>query len=224
MAKIEIAGAPSAGTLALIGGGEFSFGETREIDAMLLSKLPPSPTVAFLPTASGSPEYGAHFGKYLRTIREDVRFVTVPIYRKRDARREKNILIVHEAAMVYLGGGVTGHIAMVLAGSPIVDSLRAVMLRGGVVAAIGGAASALGVVTRPTAIAQTAVAGVGLLEPTVIETAFDRSDDVALRRLMSDPRVQEGIGIPFRTALMLERDGGTVEGKETVAVYRKPKQ
>jgi cyanophycinase-like exopeptidase len=224
MAKIEIAGAPPAGTLALIGGGEFSFGETRDIDSALLQRLPPSPTIAFLPTASGSSEYGAHFGKYLGSIRDDIRFVNVPIYRKRDARREKNILVVHEASMVYLGGGVTGHIAGVLGGSPIVDSLRAVLLRGGVVAAIGGAASALGILTRPTAIAQTAVDGVGLLETTVIETAFDRSNDVPLRRLMSDPRVQQGIGIPFRTAFFLERDGGTIEGAETVAVYRKPKQ
>jgi peptidase E len=51
--------------LVLIGGGEFSFGETREIDEFLLAQMPPDRrSIAFLPTASGSAEYAQHLGKY----------------------------------------------------------------------------------------------------------------------------------------------------------------
>src|ERR1051325_27105 len=42
--------------LVLIGGGEFSFGETREIDDFLLRHLQGRP-VAFLPTASRPADY-----------------------------------------------------------------------------------------------------------------------------------------------------------------------
>ena len=55
--------------LVLIGGGEFSFGETRAIDEFLLANLPSgNNTIAFVPTASGSAEYATHFGSHLRQI------------------------------------------------------------------------------------------------------------------------------------------------------------
>lgn len=52
------------GWLALIGGGEFSFGETLAADQAWLAKTAPGP-VGFLPTASGSADYPRHFTDYL---------------------------------------------------------------------------------------------------------------------------------------------------------------
>src|SRR6185436_9179429 len=79
-------------TLVLIGGGEFSFGETREIDQFLLSRMPADRrTVAFLPTASGSPEYAGHIGKYFQELDATVTTLNVPVYRGRDSRRQKNL-------------------------------------------------------------------------------------------------------------------------------------
>ena len=61
--KLPVTLATPVSTLVLIGGGEFSFGETREIDELLLSRIVPERRmVAFLPTASGSGEYATHFG------------------------------------------------------------------------------------------------------------------------------------------------------------------
>jgi len=55
--------------LVLIGGGEFSFGETREIDEQLIARLPAdNKRIAFLPTASGSAEYATHLGNYFKQI------------------------------------------------------------------------------------------------------------------------------------------------------------
>jgi peptidase E len=76
--------------LVLIGGGEFSFGETREIDEYLAAHLPAGRrTIAFLPTASGSAEYAGHFGKYFESLASGVVTTNVPVYRSRDSRRQK---------------------------------------------------------------------------------------------------------------------------------------
>ncbi|HEX7828541.1 MAG TPA: hypothetical protein VF787_02745, partial [Thermoanaerobaculia bacterium] len=76
--KLSLRLATPISTLMLIGGGEFSFGETRELDELWLSRmLPERRTVAFLPTASGSAEYAVHFGNYLRTIDPSVEVVNV---------------------------------------------------------------------------------------------------------------------------------------------------
>ena len=73
------------GWLVLLGGGEFSFGETREADERWISKMGEG-AVGFIPTASGSTDYAANFELYLKEAfgRE---MSLIPIYRSRDARR-----------------------------------------------------------------------------------------------------------------------------------------
>src|SRR5258707_14535578 len=111
--------------LVLIGGGEFSFGETREIDELLLRSMPAGrSTVAFLPTASGSAEYAAHLGKYFSEIDPSVQTVNVPIYRNRDARRGKNLSALLSAGLVYLGGGVTNQLPATFRASPAGMAVR----------------------------------------------------------------------------------------------------
>src|SRR6266849_5948358 len=101
--------------LVLIGGGEFSFGETREIDEFLVSKIPPdNKTIAFLPTASGSAEYAQHLGKYFKGIDPAIETTNVPIYRGRDSRRQKNVDLIKFAGLIYLGGGVTNNLLATL--------------------------------------------------------------------------------------------------------------
>src|SRR6266702_4193409 len=111
--------------LVLIGGGEFSFGETREIDEFLLAQMPHDRrTVAFLPTASGSAEYAQHLGKYFHEIDPSVETVNVPIYRGRDNRRQKNLNAILAAGMVYIGGGVTNNLLGTLRESAAEIALR----------------------------------------------------------------------------------------------------
>src|SRR5258708_23425980 len=96
--------------LVLIGGGEFSFGETREIDELLLRSMPSDRrTIAFLPTASGSAEYAGHIGKYFHELDPSVETVNIPIYRGRDARRAKSLRALLSAGMIYLAGVGTNH-------------------------------------------------------------------------------------------------------------------
>ena len=210
-------------TLVLIGGGEFSFGETREIDAVLLAKMPSDRrTIAFLPTASGSAEYAQHIGKYFRELDPAVEVVNVPIYRGRDNRRQKSLNTIMNAGMIYIGGGVTNNLLETIRESPAELALRDAAAHGAVVAAIGAAASCFGTHTRDMRGAG-ALAGLGWLAETVVETGFEADNDVTLRRLMSLPDVRLGLGIPARTAVVIESGGsGTIVGEGQVAAFRKP--
>ena len=210
-------------TLVLIGGGEFSFGETREIDTVLLAKMPSDRrTIAFLPTASGSAEYAQHIGKYFRELDPGVEVVNVPIYRGRDNRRQKSLNTIMNAGMIYIGGGVTNNLLETIRESPADLALRDAAAHGAVVAAIGAAASCFGTHTRDMRGAG-ALPGLGWLAETVVETGFEPDNDVALRRLMSLPDVRLGLGIPARTAVVIEAGGaGTIIGEGQVAAFRKP--
>jgi cyanophycinase-like exopeptidase len=210
-------------TLVLIGGGEFSFGETREIDELLLARMPMDRrTVAFLPTASGSAEYAVHFGTYLRGLDANVNVVNVPIYRGRDNRRQKNLTAILSAGMIYLGGGVTNNLAPVLRESPAELALRDAAANGAVIAAIGAAASCFGTHARDMSGGTSALVALGWLANTVIDTGFDPQNDTALRRLMSLPEVTLGIGIPAKTALVIRRDGNAeILGEGQIAAFRK---
>src|SRR3982750_3604606 len=91
------------GWLALLGGGEFSFGETEEADQAWIEHTPPGP-VGFIPAASGSNDYPRHFAEYLKE-EFDREVEIIPIYRDRDGRRGRNSERIRDVAAVYLGGG-----------------------------------------------------------------------------------------------------------------------
>jgi len=202
--------------LVLIGGGEFSFGETREIDDFLLRHLQ-GRSVAFLPTASGSADYARHFGAYL-----GVETTNVPVYRSRDARRQKNLNAILPAGMVYLGGGVTNSLLATLRESPAEMALRDAAANGAIVAAIGAAAACFGTHARDMRSPGNALPALGWLADTVVEPAFDRDNDEMLRRLMSIDGTKLGIGIPPKTAVAIHADGSTeIIGAGQVAVFRK---
>lgn len=221
--NLLIPGAPAGGWTVLIGGGEFSFGDTEEIDRFLVAKMPSDKrNVAFLPTASGSPEYAEHFGRYLSGIRDDLVVENVPIYRPRDARRAKNLRKLIEAGMVYIGGGVTNRMIETMRLQPVVEALREAVARGTVLAAIGAAASALGIATRDIERPAASLPGLGIVDRAVIETGFSPNDDTMLRRLMSLPEAAVGIGIPPASAIAIGPDHrAEILGDGQVAVVRK---
>lgn len=188
----------------LVGGGEFSFGDTLEADAAWLD-LVGEGSVGFVPAASGSVDYGHHFADYLegefRRICE-----TVPIYRARDARRGKNVERLAEAAAVYLGGGVTDHLLEALEGSPAAEALLDYLRGGGVVVAIAGAAQALGRWARSIQVGDH-VPGLAWLPGGVVEPNFDPAHDRRLRRLLDQPGVTWGLGLPAGSAVLLGPEG-----------------
>ncbi len=222
MTALTVRPATPISMLALIGGGEFSFGETREIDELLLSRMPADRrTIAFLPTASGSAEYAVHLGEYFRGIDPSVEVINVPIYRGRDNRRQKSLNMLLAAGMIYLGGGVTNNLVSTIRESPAEIAIRDAAANGTVIAAIGAAASCFGIHARDIR-GGSALPALGWLAHTVVDTGFDPENDTTLRRLMSLPDVELGLGIPAKTALILGADGDSeIVGAGQVAAFRK---
>jgi cyanophycinase-like exopeptidase len=221
--KLTVPLATSLQTLVLIGGGEFSFGDTRDVDRFLLARMPADRrTVAFLPTASGSPEYAAHLGKYFRELDPTVETVNVPVYRGRDSRRPKNLAAISGAGMVYLGGGVTNNLLETIRESPTDAAMREAAASGAVIAAIGAAASCFGAWARDMRGSGAAMPALGWLANTVIDTGFEQGSDTTLRRLMSADGVTLGLGIPAKTAIAIGSDGATeILGDGQIAAFRK---
>jgi cyanophycinase-like exopeptidase len=147
--------------------------------------------------------------------------VNVPIYRGRDGRRPKNVSAILAAGMVYLGGGVTNNLLATIRESPADIALRDAAANGAVIAAIGAAASCFGAFARDMR-GSAPLPALGWLTNSVIDTAFDPQNDVALRRLMSLPDVTLGLGIPAKTALVIGAGGeGEIAGEGQVAAFRK---
>ena len=223
MQALHVSLATPVKLLVLIGGGEFSFGETREIDEFLVRKMPSDRrTIAFLPTASGSAEYAIHLGNYFRQMDPTLETVNVPIYRGRDNRRQKNLNAILSAGLIYLGGGVTNNLLTTIRESPAEAALREAAANGTMIAAIGAAAACFGTHARDMHGTTSALPAFGWITNTVIETSFDASNDTMLRRLMSVPGTQLGLGIPPRTAVVVHADGSTeVVGSGSIAAFRK---
>lgn len=205
MAPLEpISRIPGTGWLALLGGGEFTFGETEEADRAWLAKLPPGP-VGFIPAASGSDEYPHHFSLYLGDVGER-EVETIPIYRVRDGRRGRNSERIREVAAVYLGGGVTDHLLEAILDTPAAGALAAKIGSGGVVVAIAAAAQCAGQVAR-SIFRGDLISGLGWLPDGVVEPNFDPGHDRRLRKMLAAAGVRYGLGIPTGSAVLLGPDG-----------------
>lgn len=193
-----------SGWLALLGGGEFSFGETLLADRAWVEKAPPGP-IGFLPAASGSQDYGDHFAAYMAEA-FDRQVETLPIYRSKDARRIRNSERIAECAAIYLGGGVADHLLDTLLGSPAQEALLAKVASGGVVATIAAGAQAAGSIVRSLRGSRT-LAGLGWLPSTAIDVNFDPTHDRRLRQMVAEPGTRFGLGLPAGSALLLGGEG-----------------
>lgn len=221
--SIEIPGARTSGWLVLIGGGEFSFGETEEVDRFLIDKMPKERRkVAFLPTASGSPDYAKHFASYLEKLDPSIEVRNVPVYRSRDARRGKNLDLIRESGMVYFGGGVTNRLLEAIRNEPAADALLDVLAAGGVVAGIGASAECLGEITRSMLTLGAPLEGLSYIPGALVVAHHTGEWNPNFELLMRHERVAIGIAIPERSALAISPDRrGEIVGEGTVAIVRK---
>lgn len=189
------------GWLVLIGGGEFSFGETVEADKAWLAKAAPAGPIGFLPTASGSEDYAGYFSAYAREgLKRDS--LTIPIYRGRDARRVKNCDRITGCAAIYLGGGIADQLVDTLAEAPALEALEQTIRSGGVVVAIAAAAQAVGAQMRNLT-GKEVLVGFSWLPRTAVETNFDPAHDRRVRDLLNLSGMRWGLGLPAGSALLI---------------------
>jgi len=196
---------PGGGWLAIVGGGDVSFGETAEADRLWLEKAPEGP-IGFLPAASGSVDYARHFAEYLQsTFGRAVE--TIPVYRERDGRRSRNAERIRECSAIYLGGGVPDQLLDATALTPVHEALSEKLESGGVVAAIAAAAQCCGAAVRRV-FAGRLLDGLGFAPGLAVEPNFDPGHDRRLRQLLGRPGVERGVGIAAGSALMIGPGGG----------------
>jgi cyanophycinase-like exopeptidase len=192
------------GWLALLGGGEFSFGETDEADQAWIERMPPGP-VGFIPAASGSNDYPRHFAEYLKE-EFDREMEIIPIYRERDARRGRNSERIRDVAAVYIGGGVGDHLLEAIRDTPAAEALARKLDEGGMVVAIAAAAQCAGKFAR-SIFKGDLIPGFGWLPDGVVEPNFDPGHDRRLRKMLAGAGVRYGFGIPAGSAVLLGPDG-----------------
>lgn len=194
---------PGTGWLVLIGGGEFSFGETEDADRTWLEKAPPGP-IGFIPAAAGSNDYPRHFADYLKDFEREVEII--PIYRSRDGRRGRNSERIRDVAAVYIGGGVTDHLLEAIEDTPAAEALARKIAEGGVVVAIAAAAQCAGRFAR-SIFKGDLIPGFGWLPDGVVEPNFDPGHDRRLRKMLAGTGVSWGLGLPAGSAVLLGPDG-----------------
>jgi cyanophycinase len=131
-----------AGTLALVGGGEWRDG-TRDLDAALL-EASGGKEVLVLPTAAAfqQPERvleraKAHFSKLGAKVK------TLDVLHRTEAESDDISETVRDARFIYFADGSPLHLRSVLKGSALFDALLAAYRSGAVVAASGAGATVL---------------------------------------------------------------------------------
>src|SRR4051794_10169212 len=192
------------GWLALLGGGEFSFGETEEADQAWIERTPPGP-VGFIPAASGSNDYPRHFAEYLKE-EFDREVEIIPIYREGDGRRGGNAERIRDVAAVYIGGGVADHLLDAVRDTPAAEALARKIAEGGTVVAIAAAAQCAGRFAR-SIFKGDLIPGFGWLPDGVVEPNFDPGHDRRLRKMLAGTGVSWGLGLPAGSAVLLGPDG-----------------
>jgi cyanophycinase len=208
----------AAGTLALVGGGEWGPG-ARDFDAELLARSGSGP-VLVLPTAAAyeHPErVGERAEAYFGGLGAEVR--TLPVLHRSEAEDHALAKTVRSAAFVYLADGSPLHLRSVLKDSALFDALLAAYHSGGVLAASGAGATLLcDPMVDPRGGAYTV--GLGVVKNLAV-FPYHGTAAKHLRERSIDllPRTAVLAGIDEETALIKGPDGWSVAGAGTVTLY-----
>jgi cyanophycinase len=208
----------AAGTLALVGGGEWGPG-ARDFDTELLSRSG-SGEVLVLPTAAAF-EHPARVGEraaeYFGGLGAEVR--TLPVLHRSEAEDHAVAKAVRAAAFVYLADGSPLHLRSVLKDSALFDALLDAYHAGGVLAASGAGATLLcDPMVDPRGGAYTV--GLGVVKNLAV-FPYHGTAASHLRERSIDllPRNAVLAGIDEETALVKGPEGWSVAGAGTVTVY-----
>jgi cyanophycinase len=208
-----------AGTLVLVGGGEFGPG-LADLDARLVAASG-GDEVVVVPAAAAfeHPERvaeraGAHFDGLGATVR------MLDVLHRTEAEAIENAEIVREARFVYVADGSPLHLRSVLKGSALYDAFLASYHGGGVLAASGAGATVLcDPMVDPRGGAYTV--GLGVVRNLAVfpyhGTAADHLRERSIDLLPSNATL---VGVDEETALVREPDGSwSVAGAGLVTVY-----
>jgi cyanophycinase len=209
------------GTLALVGGGEWS-GACRDLDEHLLASSG-TDEVVVLPTAAAFEHAERAIGRaeaWFGGLGAKVK--PVMVLNRRDGVEPDVVDAVRSARFCYLADGSPMHLRSVLKDSPLFDALLASYRAGGVLAASGAGATVLcDPMVDPRGGAYTVGLGVvrGL---AVFPYHGSAAAHLRVRSVELLPRDAVLAGIDEHTALVRASDGGwRVVGPGCVTLYRR---
>lgn len=194
------------GTLALVGGGEWT--EGCEFDAALLAASGAS-EVLVLPTAAAMEDPARavrNATAWFESLGASVNGLHV--LRRGDALDARNVDAVRSARFVYLSGGSPLHLRSVLKETPLWDALVEAWTHGAVVA--GSSAGAM-VLCDPMVDPRGGAFTVGLGLLGNLSVLPHATDDVATHHKRTFELADDGLvlaAVPERTALIRGADGG----------------
>lgn len=207
-----------SGTLALVGGGEFTDGCSFDRDLLdsVASEVLVLPTGAAYEHPSRSVDRAvAWFGRLGAKARG------LDVLRRPDAFDETNVAAVATAGFLYLVGESPMHLRSVLKDTPLWEALLGAWRGGAVLAGSGAGAMVLcDPMVDPRGGAFTL--GLGAVKGVTVIPEFETwSEDAVHRtRKLSPPRLAV-VGVPTASALICEADGTwRAAGASAVTVYR----
>ncbi len=210
-----------AGTLALVGGGEWTEA-CRALDTQLLERADGGDVVV-LPTAAAF-EHPERVVERAATWFESLGATTrgLMVLNRRDAEADANVATVSRARFVYIADGSPLHLRSVLKASAMYDALVRAYEHGAVLAASGAGATVLcDPMVDPRGGAYTV--GLGLVQGLAVfpyhGTAADHIRERSIDLLSANAVL---VGVDEHTALVREGTGAwEVVGAGGVTVYRK---
>lgn len=206
------------GTLALVGGGEWTDG--CDFDAGLLERSGAT-RVLIVPAAMAyerPAEAVARARSWFAGLGAEIDVLEV--YRRADGLAPGAADIVTAATFVYIAGGSPMHLRSVLKDTPVWDEIVGVWNRGGVLAGSGEGATVLSthmVDSRGGAF----TVGLDLLQSLTVIPRYDSwSEDKWHRTVKLAPAGMTILGIDERTAAIWDGNEWRVEGSGSVTVLR----
>lgn len=206
------------GTLALVGGGEWTDGCT--FDAELL-EASGGQEVVVLPTGSAYENPAALVARardWFTTLGATV--VEAPVLTRRDGFVEETLALIANARFVYVAGASAMHLRSVLKDSPLFEALTTVLAEGGVLA---GTAAGADVLCDPMVDSRGGAFTVGLgviAGLAVIPRANTWSRDKIHRTVQLAPPGLVLAELPEATALIRQDGTWRAVGVGDVQVFR----
>jgi cyanophycinase len=214
---------PGPGALALVGSGEY-LPRMEPVDRYLMACLPGPADVVCLPTAAGTegPEriaYWSNLGTDHFTQLGAQSASALPVIDRPSAQDETLAARIRSANFVYLSGGKPEYLYNTLAGTPVMDAIFGVLVRGGVVAGCSAGAMIFGA-RVPTGFFTGSQNGFALLEDAFIMPHFDEVPGWISRLAPALIKDLTLVGIEGNTALVCTADGQCVRGSGGVTIEK----
>lgn len=210
----------SGGTLALVGGGEWSEGcdfDRELLDASGGTEVLLLPTAAAFENPAKCVEQGR---RWFESLGASVR--PLEVYGRKDAMDQANADAVRAARFVYLSGGSPLHLRSVLKETPLWAALLEAWEAGAVVAGAGASGGALcEPMVDPRGGALTVGLGLVVNLAFVAHAPADLDDDADHKRTLDLARGGVAVvAVPDSTALIRAADGAwRTSGAGTVRVF-----